>query len=133
MFVMFVPQLETHPFWPFGAVPPVGPVTFVQYSGVMPHWPQISQQELRGHRLRAASAVPLVGIVVQGTVGPRCALETGTGIGGSPLLKQMWLSVWRLSHPNQPQVFLSLKSLMSDALSPLAAAMEEHVSCEFTW
>lgn len=46
-----VPQLEMQPFVPAAAVPgaPVVDWVMVQNSEVVPHWPQISQQALRGH------------------------------------------------------------------------------------
>lgn len=48
---MSVPQLEIQPFSPGAAVPgaPVLDLEMVQNSLVVPHWPQILQQALRGH------------------------------------------------------------------------------------
>lgn len=88
---ILVPQFDMQPFSPGGAVPgfPAGPVWFVQYLGVIPHWPQILQQTLSGQGLRAAMAVPLVGISVPGTVGPHTEFAIALGIGGSPVLRQM--------------------------------------------
>lgn len=50
MLMIAVPQFEMHPLV-FGAAVPGAPVAefvAVQNSSVVPHWPQISQQALRG-------------------------------------------------------------------------------------
>jgi hypothetical protein len=129
---MFVPQFEMHPFLKGGAVPglPVGPVSAVQNKGVMPHCPQISQQEFRGQGLSAdrVSAVILDGVVVFGATGPQTEFGMTAGIGCVPVLRHMTLPASKLPQPNQPQVILSLKVLRSLIFNPLDAAIAEQVS-----
>ena len=47
-----------------------------QNSRVVPHWPHMLQQMLRGHGLRDVRVVVLVGLTVPGTCGPQMAFET---------------------------------------------------------
>lgn len=134
LLVMSVPQFEIQPFWPGGAVPglPEGPVTLVQYSGVIPHWPQILQHAFNGHWFKFDRAVPFVGCFVPGTVGPHTALLTGLGIGGAPVLRQMLSCARRLPHPNQPHVVLLLKLSSLATVRLLASAIAEQLSSVFT-
>lgn len=64
---------------------------------------QISQQELSGHGFKPASSVPFVGFSVPRTVGPHLALDTGAGIGGLSLLRQILSPRTRSWQPNSPR------------------------------
>jgi hypothetical protein len=70
------PQFEMQRFWPVS----------VQKSGVVPHWPQISQHTFKGQGFRFAKVSRVIllplGAVVFGFCGPHIALEMGAGIGG---------------------------------------------------
>ena len=94
------------PFVPGAAVPgaPTGARVSVQNSATVPHWPQISQQALRGQGFSSPRAVEMEGVVVPGTAGPHTALGSGDGSGEKPLLKQIVCPSWRSLQPIHPQV-----------------------------
>jgi hypothetical protein len=91
LFTISIPQLAIQPFDPGVAVPgaPVSAGLGMQKSCVVPHWPQTLQQALRGHEFRSARVDMSAGLLVPGTCGPQTALETGAGIGGEPVERQM--------------------------------------------
>lgn len=106
-----VPQLEIQPFSPGADVPgaPVDDCEIVQKSLLIPHWPCLfykrlisyckaqigkqgahTQQALSGQGFRLASVIAGPGCEVPGFCGPQTALEIGAGIGGAPVLRQIF-------------------------------------------
>ena len=124
------PQLDAQPLEPGGPVPrlPNLPVVGTQNSPVIPHWPQMLQQALRGQGLRSLILLPVGGCSVPGTVGPQMAPFWGAGKGASPSLKHILTPRPRLAQLSKPHVLTLLKFSTSDALRPLAAAILAQVS-----
>ena len=124
-----VPQLDIQPYEPMAAVPgaPVGDSLTVQKSGVVPHWPKISQHALSGQGLRVEILTPAAGANVPGFCGPQTALGMVTGIGGAPVLRHIRLPACKSEQPIQPQVLL-LKLAKSSRVRLYAAAMAEQES-----
>ncbi len=92
---MDIPQFEMQPLVPGAGVSvfPVSDVVLMQKSLVVPHWPHMLQQALRGHGFRRASFDMSDGCRVPGTCGPHIALLKGAGIGGEPkLIQKVWPS-----------------------------------------
>lgn len=108
LLVMFMPQLEIHPFFPGCDVPgaPVSAGASTQKSSVVPQWPQILQQTLSGQGFKSLSAVPPAGGCVPETWGPHRAPGTAAGIGGLPVERQICWPGWMALQPTQPHVFL---------------------------
>jgi hypothetical protein len=145
---MSVPQLEIQPFWPGADVPgaPVDDCEMVQKSLLIPHWPYLfymgdrlavakrklgrgthTQQALRGQGFRLASVIPGPGWVLPGFCGPQMALVIGAGIGGAPVLRQMFWKACKFEHPCQAQVWV-LKLSISALVRLLAAPKAEQLS-----
>lgn len=110
-----VPQFGMHPCEPGAAVPgaPVSADDGVQKSEVVPHCPQMLQQELSGHGFREAKSVLPDGGSVPGTCGPQTVFTTGAGIGGFPVLRQIFCPICRRRQPIQPQVCLLRVSILA--------------------
>lgn len=110
-------QLEMHPFEPGAAVPGalVSAHDGVQKSEVVPHCPQMLQQELSGHGLREANSVFPDGGSVPGTCGPQTVFTTAAGIGGFPVMRQIFWPIYRRRQPIHPQVCLLRVSISAGA------------------
>jgi len=88
---------------------------------------------LRGQGFSAAidANVMVDGGAVPGTCGPHMAFERGAGIGGVPLLRHIFVPIWRLLQVFQPHVLILYVSISATVI-PYEAAREAQKSPDLT-